>query len=76
MNLMSYHELKNLGETIKEKDADIGEAITQLALHIETTDAQVFGGMDTITLTIAVLALAGWVLRLAFKIARLQGKIK
>ncbi len=73
--LMPYEELKELGEAIRMDNEEIGEAITQLVLHIETTDAQVFGNIDTITLMIVVMGLAGWVLRLAFKIARLQGEI-
>lgn len=72
--LMSYEELKKLGEEIRISNEETGEAITQLALHIKATDDQ---ALSTTTLVIVVLVgLAGWVLRLAFKIAHLQGQIK
>ena len=74
-DLMSYDDLIVLGQEIAQSNAEVGTAIQQLTAHIMTTDAAVFGSTETITLGVLILGLAAWVLRLAFKIARLQGQI-
>ena len=78
-SLMRYDDLIELGEKIsKEGNPTVGEAIQQLAAHIAATDAHVFGGLSNESIFIAalVVALAGWVLRLWIKVARLEGPVK
>lgn len=72
--LMEYDEIIELGTKVSETSPETGKAILALTQHIAAADTWVEG--IEITQMALVVALALWVLRLAFKVARLEGRRK